>query len=299
MSGNRLKGECKYYIELSGIALAALTCFLMFGCGSSPPAAGPGTPGAPATPGIPAGPGSSPAMGNMPSAPGMPAGTPGDPNAGGANPADVTTQLVDVTVLANMQRMNPFTSLIAPPVLPEVIPTQDPNLPTGTPIDPTMTQAPPSVEEVPPPPADPFEGVSLSGIVYRGAKSLAIVTMPDGKSKILHSGESFSTGGEDPAVIRIGRIDRKQVSMRVIEASGDLPAEMKTRVMKIGSLVGYQSKAGTGGQGNRRAVDTASPAGQNAEGVPPEIQALMNGGGNANPPAGPGGAPARPGQANR
>lgn len=229
-------------------------------------------------------------------------------------PAEVNAEkeLLDVSVLAELPRSNPFASLLVPQDQ-EKDPTKVATNPTD-PTNPNGTTAPPPDQAtqpvVPPPPTylDPFNGFGLGGVIYLGKRSLAIITLPDGSSKIVHvgdilqglsSGNSSSTStttgdGKSETTnlsptlkIKIAKIDKKSVVLQVLKAPSGYPSEFKTTTLYLESLVGYQPKASgssSGSSSEKSSPKTASGESASSEastspvsGVSDEINSLLGG----------------------
>lgn len=173
-----------------------------------------------------------------------------------------TEELLDITVLAEVPRANPFQSLLAETASTQTATSQEAQLPP------------------PPPPSDPFEGVSLGGIIYKKDKPMAILILASGKSKIVHTGDVLDSGKEVPeggaslVQFKVAGITAKNLTLQAVNPPNNLPPEMKTKGLEIKSLVGSPRKkiVSVASKSN----SATSKTGTTNEDLPPEIKDLLD-----------------------
>lgn len=158
-----------------------------------------------------------------------------------------TKTLLEVSTIASLSRPNPFATLLVKP--------EDPSTEPGT-----------TPQEAVAAPQNPFEGMSLGGIIYRSKKPLAILALPNGKSKIIHVGDVLPTSVEP---VLVSKITKNAVILSVANANSSLPAEMQRKTFNVVSLIGYQSaKATTGSTANSSTSSSNGAAAQPASNSP-------------------------------
>jgi hypothetical protein len=147
-------------------------------------------------------------------------------NAGNSGiPAELKEEkeLYDVSLLEGATRTNPFLSLLIPERTAAELAEQN-----------RAEEA-----EVTPPPADPYAGYSVGGIIYRGKNSQAIIRLGEGKSKIVRLGDIYYIPSDPPMQIKVTSIDKETITFKTLNAPADYPANYKVRTFKLPSLVGY------------------------------------------------------------
>jgi len=175
-----------------------------------------------------------------------------------------TKELLSPSDLQSLTKTNPFMSLIAPK-------------------SPEEDKAGVKVAIV-----NPFGGITLSGIIFRGKNSLAILSANasdggEGKSsgsKILHLGDHFYTSDGSGTEIRISTIKKDSVTLQVINPPDSLPPEMRAATLVLPSLIGWRGKnAGTGtSTAETNPMASSEPeSGNSGPKVPKEIQDLLGG----------------------
>lgn len=180
----------------------------------------------------------------------------------------ISREMLDVSLLANLVRPNPFESLIMPPTPPE-----------GQAAEETVVEAPP--------PPEPFTGLNVAGIMYRGKRSSVILTVAGDGSKIVHLGDTLKTPLYN---IKVAKIEQNAVTLQVDKPGADLPTDMRSKTFKLPSLIGYKNSgsASSGGSSGSSSAGSSGGAAQQSSSVsgpseplPQEIQELVKSTGSA------------------
>jgi hypothetical protein len=129
-----------------------------------------------------------------------------------------------------LPRNNPFRSLLDP------IPTTSDSA--------TMTKDGKPIVSAPPPPADPYGGIGLNGILFREKQSLAILTL-GGQSKIVRVGDVLDSISAPGTLITVSAIGHNAVTLTNSNAK-KMPKEMAQHMLVVPSLIGYQAVGKTG-----------------------------------------------------
>jgi len=154
-----------------------------------------------------------------------------------------TKELLDVALLANITRPDPFQSLI-------------------------VTEKPTTAAAAPAPIENPLSGYSLAGIMYRGKNSLAILGIPGGSNKIVHTDQMLE--GTNGLQIAVAQITTRSVTLQVVDPPGDLPANMRTTTLKVESMVGHKAK----GSADAKSISTGQTPGGAGDGLSSIVQQL-------------------------
>ncbi|MCA9788524.1 MAG: hypothetical protein KC462_02075 [Cyanobacteria bacterium HKST-UBA05] len=148
---------------------------------------------------------------------------------------------LELTLLAKLQRLDPFEDLLAPKPEPEPEPSKDGD-----------GEKAPKEEE---PKVDPYSKLVLGGVLYYANTPRAIIRNGDGKegSRIVSAGEVFTNPDGENASIKVAEIGKRSVKLVTLE---NIPG-FEERTLEVVSLVGYKAKA---------EKKTAAPASDKAAG---------------------------------
>lgn len=185
--------------------------------------------------------------------------------------ATATLTLLDPAVLNTLPRLNPFASLIALKKIDSNPRSLLPEINPSSPID----------LKPPPPPADPFSGLSLDGILYRPRNATAILAFQDGKTQIVHTGDTLVVQGQPDYQIRVANILKNTVTLQVLNPPPDLPPGQRIKALQIASLIGYNARKASPKKAAPSGMAVPPSPGEQAlltqgNDVPTEIQDLIN-----------------------
>lgn len=98
-------------------------------------------------------------------------------------------------------------------------------------------------------PADPFDGVTLLGVMSHGKKAMALIGINDGQSQFAEKGSVIALGAGMAKVIAV-RSDEVDLQL--------LGKEAQTRTLSLPDIIGYSSAATSGATGQGDAAATQS-----------------------------------------
>ncbi len=195
-------------------------------------------------------------------------GTPIPSPTVGASPSLISTEnipvpkLLGTEELEGLTRTNPFTPLLIDP--------NKPILPTGVEQQPATPVA--SVR-------NPFEGYSISGIIFTGKRPTAILSLPDNKTKIVHQGDTLAPmeNSGNTLSVTVSKITKDSLTLAVVDPPENFPEEAKTTTLSLPTLIGYKSKSkgGTGGSRGDAGSDLENAEAPPLSGIPQELQNLL------------------------